>query len=142
VPPELRALLDSADPEEAVHGLARLRALALSSGDFGLLEQVNVPASSAAMADAGISSRLSESGHVLADFSTVLTRVEASPDSSPARAVVAISAASSAYQERDAAGEMVAEAAAGSEQRIVLVLVPVDGAWRIQDILPDDSPAR
>jgi hypothetical protein len=108
---------------------------------LGLLEQVNVPASSAALADAEISSRLSGSGHVLAGFSTVLTRVEASPESSPARAVVAISAASSAYQERDAAGEVLAEAAAGSEQRMLLVLVPVDGAWRIQEILPDGSPA-
>jgi serine/threonine protein kinase len=141
VRPELRALLDSADPEEAVHGLARLRGLALRSGDLGLLGQVNVPASSAALADAEISSRLSGSGHVLAGFSTVLTRVEASPESSPARAVVAISAASSAYRERDAAGEVVAEAAAGSEQRMLLVLVPVDGAWRIQEILPDGSPA-
>jgi tRNA A-37 threonylcarbamoyl transferase component Bud32 len=141
VHPELRALLASADPEDAVRGLARLRALAFSSGDFGLLEQVNVPASSAAMADGGISSRLSESGHILAGFSTALTRVEASPESSPARAVVAIRAASSAYQERDAAGAVVAEAAAGTEQRMRLVLVPVDGTWRIQEILPDDSPA-
>ncbi|WP_427008070.1 protein kinase domain-containing protein [Pseudarthrobacter sp. H2] len=142
VGPELRALLDSPDPEEAVRGLARLRALALSSGDFGLLEQVNVPASSAAMVDGGISTRLSESGHVLAGFSTALTRVEAYPESNPARAVVAISAASSAYQERDAAGAVVAEAAAGGEQRMLLVLVPVDGAWRIQEILPDDSPTN
>jgi serine/threonine protein kinase len=142
VGPELRALLDSADPEEAVRGLAGLRALALGSGDFGLLERVNVPASPAATADAGISSRLSGSGHVLAGFSTDLTRVEAYPGSSPARAVVAISATSSAYQERDPAGDVVAEAAAGGEQRMVLVLVPVDGAWRIQEILPDDSPAH
>jgi hypothetical protein len=55
---------------------------------------------------------------------------------------VAISATSSAYQERDPAGDVVAEAAAGGEQRMVLVLVPVDGAWRIQEILPDDSPAH
>ena len=38
-------------------------------------------------------------------------------------------------------GQVVAEAAAGSEQRMRLVLVPVDGAWRIQDILPEDPPA-
>ncbi|QCB98131.1 serine/threonine protein kinase [Arthrobacter sp. PAMC25564] len=136
VRPDLRALLDSSDPVEAVRGLARLRALAFGSGDFGLLEQVNVPGSSAAAADGVIRSRLSESGHVLADFSTALTRLEASPESTPARAVVAISAVSSAYQERDAAGAVVAEAAAGSEQRMRLVLVPVEGLWRIQDILP------
>lgn len=141
VTPELRALLESPDPEEAVRGLARLRALALRSGALGLLEQVNVPASSAAIADSGISSRLSASGHVLAGFSTVLTQVQASPESSPARAVVDISAASSAYREQDAAGAVVAEAAAGAEQRMKLVLVRVDGTWRIQDILALNFPA-
>lgn len=141
VHPDLRALLDSKDPEDAVRGLARLRALALSSGDFGLLQEVNVPSSPAAQADGAISSRLSESGHVLADFTTALTQVKASPEGSPTRAVVAITAVPSAYQERDAAGTVVAEAAAGSEVRLQLVLVPVDGRWRIQDILPWDPAA-
>ncbi|MCU1531073.1 MAG: serine/threonine protein kinase [Arthrobacter sp.] len=141
VSPELRSLLDSADPEDAVRGLAGLRSLALSSSDFGLLAEVNVPASPAALTDGRISSRLTESGHVLAGFSTTLTRVEDSADSSPARAVVAITAASSPYQERDAAGSVVAEAAAGGELRMRLVLVPVDGRWRIQDILPEGSSA-
>ncbi|WP_427132494.1 protein kinase domain-containing protein [Pseudarthrobacter sp. S9] len=141
VPREVRALLESADPEDAVRGLAALRSLAFSSGDFRLLEQVNVPASDAAAADSRISSRLAGGGHVLAGFSTTLTRVEDSPDSGPTRAVVAISAVSSRYQERDAAGAVVAEAAAGGELRMRLVLVPVDGRWRIQEILPEDPTA-
>lgn len=141
IPPELRALLESSDPEDAVRGLAGLRSLAFSSGDFRLLEEVNVPASSAAVADGRISSRLTESGHVLAGFSTILTRVEGSADSGPTRAVVAISAAYSPYQERDAAGAVVAEAAAGGERRMRLVLVLVDGRWRIQEILPENPPA-
>ena len=140
-PLELRVLLESPDPEEAVRGLAGVRSLAFSSGNFGLLEEVNVPASPAAAADGRISSRLTESGHVLAGFSTTLSRVEDSADSSPTRAVVAISATSSPYQERDAAGAVVAEAAAGGEQRMRLVLVPVDGRWRIQEILPEASSA-
>lgn len=137
----LRALLAAADPEDAVRGLAELRAQAWGSGDFRLLEQVNVPASVAAAADARISSRLSAAGHVLVGFSTVLTRVEALPGNSPARAVVAVSATSSAYQERNAAGAVVAEVGAGVEQRMRLVLVRVDGSWRIQDILADPIPA-
>ncbi|MCU1564561.1 MAG: serine/threonine protein kinase, partial [Arthrobacter sp.] len=141
VPLELRALLESPDPQDAVRGLAGVRSLAFRSGDFGLLEEVNVPGSPAAAADGAISSRLTESGVVLAGFSTTLTRVEGSPDSSPTRAVVAVSAASSPYQERDAAGAVVAEAAAGGEQRIRLVLVPVGGRWRIQEILPEGSPS-
>jgi hypothetical protein len=141
VPLEVRALLESPDPQDAVRGLAGVRSLAFRSGDFGLLEEVNVPGSPAAAADGAISSRLTESGVVLAGFSTTLTRVEGSPDSSPTRAVVAVSAASSPYQERDAAGAVVAEAAAGGEQRIRLVLVPVGGRWRIQEILPEGSPS-
>jgi serine/threonine protein kinase len=142
VSPEIRSLLESPDPADAVRGLAGLRSLAFSSGNFGLLAEVNVPGSSAAAADGRISSRLTESGLVLAGFSTMLTRVEDSADSSPTRAVVAISAASSPYQERDAAGAVVAEAAAGGEQRMRLVLVRVDGRWRIQEILPEASSAR
>ncbi len=46
----------------------------------------------------------SAAGHVLAGFSTVLTRIETTADSSPARAVVAITTESSAYQEVMAAG--------------------------------------
>lgn len=136
VPPELRAQLDSPDPEEAVRGLARLRSLAFSTGNFRLLEQVNVPASSAAAADGRISAGLQDSGRVLAGFDILLTRVATEADVGPAQAVVAVTASSPAYQERDAAGVVLAEAAAGPEQRLRLVLAPVGGRWRIQDILP------
>ena len=105
VPRELRDLLESADPEQAVRGLARLRSLAFSSGDFSLLDAVNAPESAAAAADLRIRTQLSGSGHVLAGFSTSLTRIETTADSSPARAVVAITAASSAYQELDGGRE-------------------------------------
>ena len=139
VRPDLDALLASADPEEAVRALARLRSLAFSSGNFRLLEQVNVPASSAAAADGRISALLTESGHVLAGFSTVLTRVESAAGGTPTRAVVAVSAATTPYREQGPAGEIVAEAAAAAEQRLRLVLVPVGGRWRIQEILPEVS---
>ena len=73
--PRCRHSLHSQDPEEAVRGLARLRSLAFSTGDFRLLDQVNVPASSAAVADGRISASLKESGRVLAGFTTLLTQV-------------------------------------------------------------------
>ncbi|MFF2031293.1 serine/threonine protein kinase [Arthrobacter sp. NPDC058192] len=136
VRPDLDALLASADPAEAVRGLARLRSLALSSGDFSLLDAVNAPASAAAAADGLIRTQLSGAGHVLTGFSTSLTRIEATPDSSPARAVVAITAVSSGYQVLDAHGKVVEEVAPAAAQQLQLVLVPVDGRWRIQDVLP------
>ena len=134
--PDLEALLASADPVEAVRGLARLRSLALSSGDFRLLDAVNAPDSAAAASDGRIKAQLSASGHVLAGFSTSLTRIETTAESSPARAVVAITTAPSAYREIDGNGATVAEVPAASAQQLHLVLVPVDGRWRIQDVLP------
>jgi hypothetical protein len=134
--PDVEALLASADPAEAVRGLARLRALAFSSGDFGLLDAVTAPTSPAAAADARIRGQLSRSGHILAGFSTSLTRVVTTAGSSPVRAVVAITAASSAYRELDGDGKVVAAIPAAAAQQLQLVLVPVDGRWRIQDILP------
>ena len=140
LPPGLQAQLASPDPGEAVRGLARLRSLAFSSGEFGLLDQVNVPASAAAVADGRISARFKDSGRVLAGFTTLLTHVAhevAQPgDSGGSVAVVAVTASTSAYQERDASGVVLAEAAAAPEQQLRLVLSTVEGRWRIQDILP------
>jgi hypothetical protein len=136
VPQDIQALLGSEDPAVAVRGLARLRSLALNSGDLRLLGEVNAPQSPAAAADGRIGARLGKSGHVLTGFSTVLDAVERVTDSGPLRTVLAVSVAQSAYQERDARGALVAEAGAGDQQRLRLVLVPVDGRWRIQEILP------
>ncbi|HSO91057.1 MAG TPA: serine/threonine-protein kinase [Arthrobacter sp.] len=140
LPPGVRAQLASPDPGEAVRGLARLRSLAFSTGDFRLLDQVNVPASAVAAADGQISARLKESGRVLAGFTTLLTHVAreeaGTGDGGRSLAVVAVTANTSAYQERDASGAVVADAAAAPEQQLRLVLATVEGRWRIQDILP------
>lgn len=135
VPAVLQKLLAAPRPEDAVRGLAGLRSYALSTGNLGLLEQVNAPASPAAAADAGVGSRLAVSGHVLDGFEARLSLVKRQPESTAARAVVSLSVASPSYRERDAAGTVVAEAAAVPQQRLRLVLVPVDGKWRIQEVL-------
>ncbi|QCO97828.1 serine/threonine protein kinase [Arthrobacter sp. 24S4-2] len=136
VPADVRDLLLSQKPDEAARGLAWLRSAALSSGKLGLLDEVNAGNSPAADADSRISGRLRESGHVLAGFGTTLTRTEAEPGGSGTRAVVAVTAVTSGYQETDAAGTVVAVEAAGSEQQLRLVLVSSGGRWRIQEILP------
>ena len=136
---ELQTQLASPDPEQAVRGLARLRSQALSSGEFGLLDQVNAPASPAAEADGRIRASLRASGRVLSGFSTKLFHVAATPDSGSRSAVVAVRAGTSAYRELGANGTVLAEAAASPEQRLRLVLTLVEGRWRIQDILPPDD---
>ena len=136
VPAELQELLAAPRPEDAVRGLAGLRSYALSSGNIGLLERVNVPESPAADADAGVAARLAASGHVLDGFETRLSLVKRQPESTAARAVLSLVVATPPYRERDAAGTVVARAVAVPQQRLRLVLAPVDGRWRIQEILP------
>jgi eukaryotic-like serine/threonine-protein kinase len=135
VPDHIQELLAAADPVQAVHGLAWLRSHALSSGELDLLDEVNAANSAAAAADNAVRARLAGSGHVLEGFTTTLAQVSASPESTRERAVVAVSSATSAFEERNAAGDVVASGAAGAGQRLRLVLVPVDGKWRIREIL-------
>ncbi|XAS69006.1 serine/threonine-protein kinase [Micrococcaceae bacterium Sec5.7] len=136
VPQSIRAQLRSRDPREAVRGLAWIRSTAFSSGWFELLDEVNVRDSAAAAADEKIVSLLREKGHVLAGFTTTLAAVESQPESNASRAVVGVRSGTSAYEEKDAAGAVVAAGHAAADQQLRLVLVPVDGLWRIVEILP------
>ena len=136
IPDHVSAQLGSADPVEAVQGLAWIRSLAFSSGRLELLDQVNAPGSAAFAADEHIRGRLQESGHVLAGFTSTLSNVQIQPGSSAGRAVVGVTSATSSYEEQDPSGAVVAAGAAGEGQELRLVLVPVDGRWRIMDILP------
>ncbi|MBT2596509.1 serine/threonine protein kinase [Arthrobacter sp. ISL-72] len=136
VPADARRLAVSRNPEDAARGLAAIRSAALNSGQLELLDEVNMENSPAAAADARISRRLRDTGHVLKGFGTTLTLAEAEPGGSDARTVVAISAVTSAYQETDAGGNVLAEEPAGSEQQLRLVLVSSGGRWLIQEILP------
>ncbi len=133
-PTELRTLISAADPADAVRGLAGLRSLALSSGDLRLLDEVNAPASGAAAADARISMQLSAEGHRLDGFTTTLTRVAALPGSDPFRAVLAVTVVTPPYREVDADGAVVAERPSLGELPLRLVLVRIDGAWRMSEI--------
>ena len=136
IPADIPARVGSADPEEAVQGLAALRSLAFSSGRLELLEQVNVQGSTAAAADEQIGGPLRASGHVLAGFTSFLSEVRVLPDSDDNRAVVALTSAASPYEEQDRSGALVAKGPAAPAQQLKLVLVQVEGKWRILEILP------
>lgn len=136
IPADITARVGAADPGEAVQGLAALRSLAFSSGRLELLDQVNVQGSTAAAADEQIGGPLRASGHVLAGFTSFLSEVRVLPDSDDNRAVVALTSAASPYEEQDRSGALVAKGPAAPAQQLKLVLVQVEGKWRILEILP------
>lgn len=136
VPDAVRNQLRAKNPDEAVRGLAWLRSMAFRDGKPELLAEVNARNSPAAEADGRISARLQDSGSVLAGFTTTLTSVRTLPESTGARAVVAVTSATSGYEERLANGTVIAVNGPQQGQELRLVLVPVNGTWRIADILP------
>jgi serine/threonine protein kinase len=138
LPDDVRRRLAAKDPAEAVLGLAQLRSLALREGRLHLLDDVNAPNTPAQAADRRIRAGLEESGTVLAGFTTSLSGARRLPESTPARAVVAVTSSTAAYEERSAGGAVVATGARQQDVRLRLVLVPVEGRWRIADILPAD----
>jgi serine/threonine protein kinase len=138
VPADVRRRLAAKDPVEAVRGLAQLRSLALREGRLELLDQVNAPDTPAHAADRAIRAGLERSGTVLAGFTTSLTGIRRLPESTATRVVVVATSSATGYEERAANGGVVAT---GEPQRGVslrLVLVPVEGSWRIADILSAD----
>jgi serine/threonine protein kinase len=136
IPAAVAARLGSQDPGEAVHGLAAVRSLAFNSGRLELLDLVNAPGSAAAATDARLRDALQGSGHMLAGFTSTLSDVHVLPGGSPGQAIVGVTSSTSSYVEQDSTGTVVAAGAAGTGQALRLVLVPLDGQWRISDVLP------
>ncbi|MET3204278.1 MULTISPECIES: serine/threonine-protein kinase [unclassified Arthrobacter] len=136
VPAAAAAQLASADPLQAVQGLAAVRSVAFSSGRLELLDLVNAPGSAAAAADAGLKAGLQKSGHVLAGFTSSVSNLQVQPGSPPGQVVVAVTSATSPYEEKDASGAVVAAGTPVAARNLRLVLVSVDGQWRITDVLP------
>ncbi|QHK18831.1 protein kinase [Pseudarthrobacter psychrotolerans] len=136
VPAAAVAQLDSADPLESVRGLAAVRSLAFSSGRLELLDLVNAPGTAAAAADAGLRAELQVSGHVLAGFTSSVSNLQVEPGSPSGQVVVSVTSATSPYEERDASGKVVAAGTPVAARNLRLVLVSVDGRWRITDVLP------
>jgi serine/threonine protein kinase len=136
VPAAVRRQLQSRDPVEAVKGLAALRSFALGQGRLELLREVNAGNSAAAAADARISARLQESRSVLEGFSTTLSGIRLLPESRKERAVVAVTAVTSGYVQRSAAGT-AATSPAQPAVDLRLVLLKVKGKWLVSEILPE-----
>lgn len=124
------------DPALAVRGLAALRDYAFNSGRLELLADVNVPGSAAAAADERIAAALRPTGQRLAGFTSTLSGVAADEGGTGRRAVVRVVAATSGYSTTGGEGSVVATGAATGPQPLRLVLLRLDGEWRVSDILP------
>ncbi len=135
LPAAARDQVRSPNPEEAIRGLSAIRDMALRSGKFELLEHVNVQGSVAAASDGKLRDGLIDAGVVLAGFSTTLTSVNVEGPSSLDRATVAVTVETSAYEERDAAGNVVLARPPGKPQELRVVLLRGGDAWRITEIL-------
>ncbi|MBX7446221.1 MULTISPECIES: serine/threonine-protein kinase [unclassified Arthrobacter] len=126
----------SEDPLLAVTGMAALRDHALSSGSLELLEAVNAPGSPAAAADQRLADQLDGAGLRLEGFTSTVSDLSVADGAAGGRAVVRLTSATSAYRTVDAGGAEVAAGTPSPAQRLRLVLVRMDGQWRISEILP------
>ncbi|WP_255768478.1 protein kinase domain-containing protein [Pseudarthrobacter sulfonivorans] len=136
IPAAIAARLGSTDPAEAVHGLAAVRAMAFSSGRLELLDLVNAPGSAAAATDARLKDELQGTGRLLAGFTSTVADVQVQPGSPAGQAIVGVTSETSPYVEQDSSGAVVAAGGAGTKQALRLVLVALDGQWRLADVLP------
>lgn len=132
---EARQQAAAADPAVAVRGLAALRDNALNTGSVELLDAVNAPGSPAAAADQVVIGQLGSSGR-LEGFATTLSEVATEPGSTQARAVIRLTSAASGYRAMSGEDAVQAAGTATPARPLRLVLVSVEGQWRISEILP------
>lgn len=127
--------LASDDPVVAVRALSAVRDLALSQGRPDLFTVVNKPGSPAQVADEQLENQLRESGTVFTGLVTTLAEVSAEGSSRAGHALIAVTATTSAFEERDAADRVVRTQAEGTPQRLSLQLIRSDGRWQVSEIM-------
>lgn len=138
LPADLAQALKATEPEAALPALSRVRDLALREGRPELLALVNGPGSPAEAADKDLSGHLASQGIRLGGLSTEVANVSLrSKDGNSAE--VELTATTSDYEERDAAGRVMHRQPAGKPQDLRLVLKRTEGAWRIVEILASDQ---
>ncbi|MFE4198830.1 protein kinase [Paenarthrobacter sp. NPDC056912] len=125
----------SEDPTIAVAALSAARDAALAQGHPELLGLVNAAGSPAALADSRLREQLHQDAMVLTGFSTTLSGLTVQESNPADDVLVAVTATTSAYEERLASGAVVRTVEAGAPQQLRLHVVRVEGRWWISDIL-------
>ncbi|MBU8865462.1 serine/threonine-protein kinase [Paenarthrobacter aromaticivorans] len=127
--------LRSEDPIIAVHALSAVRDMALGLDRLELLANVNAAGSPAQAADETLKQQLGAEGIHFAGLTTSLSSVSVLGPHEVDRAVVALTATTSGYEERDRSDRLVKSQPAGEAQQLRLVLVRLAGQWSISEIL-------
>ncbi|WP_224167070.1 serine/threonine-protein kinase [Arthrobacter sp. StoSoilA2] len=127
--------LRSEDPTIAVHALSAVRDMALGLDRLELLASVNAAGSPAQAADETLGEQLRADGIHFAGLTTSLSNVSVLGPQEVDRAVVALTATTSGYEERDRSDRLVKSRPAGEPQQLRLVLVRLAGQWSISEIL-------
>ena len=129
----------SADPWDAVlEGLDGARASAFAAADLALLREVWVPGSAGLVSDTALLKDLLDRGqtaHGLRHEVRSVEVLEVAGDSARLRVVDVLAA----YEIRDAAGDVVSDAAGRGERPFLVELSRTPAGWRLADVTPDPT---
>jgi hypothetical protein len=131
---ERERLLGSADPGEALQGLAGLRTTILMAGAPDSLDRVNASGSRAAAADRDLMARLASTGHRLDGIRTSLRDVQLLGSANQDQAKVLATVQFSGYRELSAAGQPVRTIPDGGSRQLLFVLHREAGVWKIAEV--------
>lgn len=139
--PAMEERLAHTEPVTALSALVTVRAMAMSTGDEGLLSHVNIEDSDAMTADRLLLAGLREGGYV---FNGLNIRLQGATEldsiAVPAgAAAVAATAVLSGYTETDSTGAAVRNVAAPVPQDLIFILVRQDDRWKIARVHNSDT---
>lgn len=139
--PAMEERLAHTEPVTALSALVTVRAMAMSTGDEGLLSHVNIEDSDAMAADRLLLAGLREGGYV---FNGLNIRLQGATEldsiAVPAgAAAVAATAVLSGYTETDSTGAAVRNVAAPVPQDLIFILVRQDDRWKIARVHNSDT---
>lgn len=138
LPPAVASPSPSPDWDAVLEGLDRARASAFAAADLELLQEVYAPASPGLAADRALLQDLLDRGQTAHGLRHEVRSVEVlqvARDSARLRVVDVLSA----YEIRDAAGDVVSDAAGREERPFLVELSRAPAGWRLVAVTPDPA---
>lgn len=138
LPPVAASPSPAADWKAVLEGLDAGRASAFAAGDLALLREVWLPGSAGLAADTALLQDLGDRGqtaHGLRHEVRSVEVLEVAGDSARLHVVDVLAA----YEIRDAAGDVVSDAAGRGERPFLVELSRTPAGWRLADVTPDPA---